>query len=448
MSLVARNILKQAALRNAAAAFNANIQVVWASRRYASDSGSSSHNSTSSSILSTTNGLGSYEEPEYAVTDDEDFNPAHVKIAYLPDNIRIEMYNLHKSDMEKWDEVALSRKYAASITRVRAVLLLMQRREELRNRLLGTTDGSVPAHWKVVYARYCEDKEANTPEALFQEFCATNKPKPAAKKTEGDAEAATVESADSETESVAEKTEVVAASSSAPSASFAAHFPTPASIQDMIARYEEHLTRTADQECFDDSMEQQLEVLRGHGVDTTFKELREGRDLNSITGYSPRLIGDDLNEYKKEMQRIKAKILSQTAAVPAKNSDDVDKELLTFDDKLKYAPADVENRAQVKFDHSSRWKFAYKDISELQSKTQPTMIRTRTGKLRPATPLEELGRSWYGKKPSYMDRQLLYNQKFNTYADPDQDETILTTFYQEKKKRNADLAEKMGGSAK
>lgn len=445
MSTVARNLLKHVALRNSSAAFNANIQVFAAAKRYRSTGTQSS----SSSILSTANSLGSVnQEPEYAVTDDEDFNPAQVKIAFLPDNIRIEMYNLHKSDPEKWNEVSLSRKYAASITRVRAVLMLMQRREELRNRLLGTTDGSVPLHWKVVYERYCEDKETNTPEVLFQEFCAGAKPKKT-KAAVTDSDETSEDGAEAEAdEAVEEAVEApVVSASGSPSSSLAAHFSTPASIADMIKRYEEHLARTEDQEYFDQNMEQQLEVLRGHGVDTTFKELREGRDLDSITGYSPRLIGDDLDEYKAEMQRIKAKILSQTAAVPAKNSDDVDKELMTFADKLKNAPDDIENRANVKFDHSSRWKFAYKDISELQSGIQPTMIRTRTGKLRPATPLEELGRSWYGKKPSYMDRQLLYTKKFNVYADPDQDEEILKSFYVEKKKRNAELAEKLGQKA-
>ena len=72
------------------------------------------------------------------------------------------------------------------------------------------------------------------------------------------------------------------------------------------------------------------------------------------------------------------------------------------------------------------------------------MIRTRGGSYRAATPLEEMGRSWYGKKPSFMDKQVLYNKKYHEYHDPDGDEGRASQFKVEKKKRNAALKEKMG----
>lgn len=395
-----------------------------------------------------------WEEPEYGVTDNEEFNPAAVKISYLPDYVRQEMYKLYQSDPNVWTEKELSRKYGTSITRTRAVLLLMQRREELRNRLLGTTDGSVPEHWKVVYEKHCEDREKYTPEALFQEFCVSSNSKPKTKAKVASAEVGNDSTEDPESEQSGEEgddvevvkemdvSSMVSASGSVGSGQYASLFSSPAAIKDMLDRYEEHLIRSEDQEYYDQYMEQQMDVLREHGVNTSFRELRAGRDLSSITGFTPRLIGDDLDEFKLEMQRLKATVLSQTSAVPAKNAEDVDRELMTYEDKLKFAPDDAENRADVKFDHECRWKFAFKDTSQLRQ-SQPTMIRTRTGKLRPATPLEELGRSWYGKKPNFMDRKVLYEQKYHKYADPDGDEHILKTFQPNKAARNAALAKKI-----
>lgn len=66
-----------------------------------------------------------------------------------------------------------------------------------------------------------------------------------------------------------------------------------------------------------------------------------------------------------------------------------------------------ENRANVKTDTLSRWKYSFRDLAK-PSKGEipkPTMIRTRTGKWRVANPLEEMNRSW-SKKPKYVDLYL------------------------------------------
>ena len=50
------------------------------------------------------------------------------------------------------------------------------------------------------------------------------------------------------------------------------------------------------------------------------------------------------------------------------------------------------------FEKFSRFKFAFKDLStQSVNENKPTMIRTRSGLWRVATPLEEFNRSWVGR---------------------------------------------------
>jgi hypothetical protein len=61
------------------------------------------------------------------------------------------------------------------------------------------------------------------------------------------------------------------------------------------------------------------------------------------------------------------------------------------DDDEDFDPQDFKETDDV----LCRWKFAFRDISEnAREQNAPTMIRTRRGLWRTATPLEELGRSW------------------------------------------------------
>ncbi len=121
-------------------------------------------------------GKSSYKEPADAVNDEYTTDPSAVKTPYVPDNVRAEMYKLHKDDPVKWTEQALAQHYGASLYRVRAVLLLLKKREEKMNILLGTTDGSIPPNWNTLYQKYSEDMTKFTPEVLFEAFCGKDAP--------------------------------------------------------------------------------------------------------------------------------------------------------------------------------------------------------------------------------------------------------------------------------
>ena len=310
-------------------------------KRYRSDNPNNQTNNRMMSVPSSSSGSGGnvrWEEPEYGVTDSEQMDPTGVKIAYLHDHVRIEMYNLHKNDPIEWNEAALSKHFGSSLTRTRAVLILMKRREDMRNELLGTTDGTVPTEWDLLYNKHIENREINTAEVLYKELCIDSEisvPAPAPTDTPTP-EAAVSSEANTESTSTSESEPVEAPAPTTTTVKAKINsVKSAAEVEGILKRVEEHYLRQADQEYQNETMEQHLMELAEEGVDVKFRELREGKDMNSITGYSPRLLGDDLDEYKLEMQRLRAKIMSQTSAVPTKKAEDVEKELMTYSDKVK-----------------------------------------------------------------------------------------------------------------
>src|SRR5690242_15121569 len=93
-------------------------------------------------------------EPEYGVEIEvgDDWSPKadelkKVKVPYMPEHTKQEMYRLHKADPIANTDSALAKQFNCSITRVRAVIYLHKHREEVRNKLLDTTDGTVKPHW-------------------------------------------------------------------------------------------------------------------------------------------------------------------------------------------------------------------------------------------------------------------------------------------------------------
>lgn len=85
-----------------------------------------------------------------------------------------------------------------------------------------------------------------------------------------------------------------------------------------------------------------------------------------------------MDEYKEELQRLRSKILSQTAAIPALNARDVEQQLTTHAEKSLNALPEVGDVTEVGKPKFARWKFAFRDISKDKA-VSPTMIRTRAG---------------------------------------------------------------------
>ena len=245
--------------------------------------------------------------------DEHYVDPKTVSIPYLRDKTRVEMYQKHKSDPETWDVKKLSLHYGTSIDRTNAVLFLMKQREEVQNKL-GAHDLS-PEH-KSMYEKHMSDPETNTPQKLSEEF-GINLPQ----------------------------------------------------VHEILANLKIHFARLNNLQASEDHMTSMMAEYEEDGIDTSFKEIpHEGRLEKR---YTPRFFGDD--EEKEAVESLKRLIARDTRAVIEPSVND----FMSYADKSQLIVPEQPNRAQVKTDGLSRWKFAYRDSSKLES--QPTMIRTRTG---------------------------------------------------------------------
>jgi len=74
---------------------------------------------------------GLRKELPYMVSDDTADDPSDVKIPYLKDEKRQEMFSLHIDDPERWSIQKLSQHYGTSLERTSAVIFLMQSRHDL-----------------------------------------------------------------------------------------------------------------------------------------------------------------------------------------------------------------------------------------------------------------------------------------------------------------------------
>lgn len=245
--------------------------------------------------------------------DEHSVDPKTVQIPYLRDKTRMEMYQKHKSDPMTWDVKKLSLHYGTSIDRTNAVLFLMKRREELQAKL-GAVDVS-PEH-KSMYDKHVSDPETHTPEKLSEEFGIN-----------------------------------------------------VAQVHEILANLKMHFARLNTLQASEDHMTSMMAEYEEDGIDTSFKEIpHEGRLEKR---YTPRFFGDD--EEKEAVENLKRLIARDTRAVVEPSVAD----FMSIADRSQLVAPEQPNRAQVKTDGLSRWKFAYRDSSKIES--QPTMIRTRTG---------------------------------------------------------------------
>ena len=67
-------------------------------------------------------------EPKYLVRKDSKGDPKALKVPYLRDSVREEMYARHMSDPQEWSFTRLSQAYRSSLMRTKAVVLLMHKR--------------------------------------------------------------------------------------------------------------------------------------------------------------------------------------------------------------------------------------------------------------------------------------------------------------------------------
>ena len=378
-----------------------------------------------------------YKEPEYGVQPDTEANmyiaPSEVVLPYLRESQQMEMWKLHSENPEEWTIAQLSQKYGASIDRVKAVITLLRAREEMmaeKNVL------NIPDQWKEIYKKYTDfDPEAVAAEAAAaQEKVVEEKEEDS---IDGVAEVPVAEGAASEAEGESEPKEAAASVELDPVKVLAKEYSlSESAVNGIIESMKWHSAR---QQNLDDANEYWDGVasdLEQTGVDTNFRETAVQSKRKLVTDdYYPALFGDDgFEAHKQELLHR----LSKETKAHVVDVDPTPVFLRPNQATDTIVPSDVENKADVKTDGFSRWKFAFRDLSK--SKTQPTMIRTRKGKWRQATLLEEAKRSWI-KNPSKLDMEV-YRERIKEYLDPDGDEQEAKDLILRKTaRRKAQLAE-------
>jgi Eukaryotic mitochondrial regulator protein len=181
-------------------------------------------------------------------------------------------------------------------------------------------------------------------------------------------------------------------------------------VQTILSNLQQHHARLTTLNDSEEHMATVMASLEGEGIDTSFREV--SLDNTLAQKYTPRLFGDD--EEEEAIALLKKLIEKETRAKVEPSVD----EFINNARKQGIAAPEESNNAGVKTDSLSRWKFAFRDTSRVN--VQPTMIRTRRGGWRVATPLEDSHRSWT-KSTSYFNNEM-NKSKWEPYLDPDGDE--------------------------
>lgn len=191
-------------------------------------------------------------------------------------------------------------------------------------------------------------------------------------------------------------------------------------MKDIVSRLTEHTIRSTNlKNSIEDTEETMLE-LRRSGVDTTFRETASDHDQKFDHNYFPRVFGDDTLEAERARLRNKLAVATRAKYEP-QVKDIMGKQR---DDTSTTHAKPVDNRAGVPTDTFMRAKFAFLDTSSEKSEDGATLIRTRDGRIRKATPLEEMQTSWSGRHPNYLEIAL-HEEMMKMHVDPDKDDNTV-----------------------
>lgn len=307
------------------------------------------------------------DEPDYVVDPEALLDLEKVKVTYIRDVEKQQVYARFMSDPAKWDVKSLADFYAMSEERAQAIVYLMHNRyqmmqakgfevsivEDKSNRedkdypamVMNGVEFVVPGPrvvvkipelWSSLYASYLQDpsKPLGT---ILEEFYQANPD-------------------ESSRLSVEELKKIV----------------------DDLKDHEERLQNIRD---YEEHMEEFLEELADSGADVTFQEIRVVSDKAQRfeKTYFPRTLHDD--EIEQEKQQLLKKIEQQTRGTVERNLQFYHEQFNGNDFKAPKASGDGK----------TRWKFAFRDLSKVEelraaqkNKTEPadvpTLIRTRGGK--------------------------------------------------------------------
>jgi hypothetical protein len=332
-------------------------------------------------------------ESEYMVQTDPLVNPKDFKITLLSEKTKAEIYQKHKSDPVNWSIAALAKSYKANPDRIKAVVLLQRQREEFFIKS-GLQDNL--QEWLNISKRHA-DLVASPP---MQEDGTTP----------------------------VEKT---------PLALAAEEFKkSEEEISEILKKIKKHMEAQSDAEQTERDLADLMADFKEMGYDTNFKETSSQERSSFLDNYYPEFLGDD--NFEEEKKKLLARIQRETKAKSSKAEEEYESmhniaiaaDSFTTPEHINVMGTISEADSSGKL---SRWKFAFRDLSE-PIDNRKTYVRSRGGKLRLATPLETMGRSW-SQRPKNLDVEL-YKDKLAKYNDPDQDEAAFVELQQRRLARD------------
>lgn len=264
----------------------------------------------------------SSQEPSYMVDSDERVDAHLVKVPFLSEDAKLDMYQKHVAEPEVWTIQKLSQHFGSSLQRTSAVIYLMRKRQEamVRAGITGSDDQNVSAELKV-YEKYCEDKTKSL-ENLAEELG-------------GDSKYNTVQ------------------------------------LKQIVEKWDTHRKRMENVNQHEAYMKGVMESLAGDGIDTSFQETPTDAKRSLQDSYYPELFGDEA--LKEEKEKLLRRVSSETKA---KINDDVMYMMSKFANQsgLPAAPAYISASCLSAFDKAettakpNRWKFAFRDLSHMNYK--------------------------------------------------------------------------------
>jgi AraC-like DNA-binding protein len=341
----------------------------------------------------------------------------------------MEIYAKFKQNPVDSSFAKLAQEYRMSLTRCKAVIYLMRTREEM---MISNGVLNIPEAWQRIYDAHTQHSqrlveiETIKKQIAARDEAAAIKAKKKQKKevTAGSTAAppATSEGAPSSSSAdpLTERLQQLeAATPWTPEALAAEHKLSVDEVNKIVAEMADHSLRSENLRAGVADMEARLAEFREAGVNTAFRETSDDSDTEFDRKYFPRLFRDD--EWEEETRRQRAALLIATRAKSDPSVSDIMNK--RYDNTSSVISAPVGNAAGVPTSQFMRSKLAFIDISNETTSSGATLVRTRGGTQRVATPLEEMQRSWGGRKPTYLD--LALNEKLVTmHVDPDKDEAL------------------------
>jgi hypothetical protein len=352
----------------------------------------------------------------------------------LTDRTKLEIYALHKSDESKWTYQALAEKYGMSKARAKAVVYLMTTRDEQQQSLLGESYGILAEFtdegkeitvrkWVEIFERYNISKLEGE-----QEYDNTDK----SNMTMLDPEEGGDDKVNEEVSSKIERNGVSKLLNELKENGSVSRDFSLNDLHSKMNAVNDHIKKLTHVAIKETQLADVMDKVSKAGYSTSFREIGGMKGSSVENSYYPELFGD--NDEGNTIRRLRKMIEADTKAALEVDSD-LNSLLESEGENNESSPPFLrsaveeslgdeykEVRQNVSDDDMSRWKFAFKDLSE---PTSSTMIRTRRGLWRKANALEEMNRSWT-RNPGKIDIE--FSKKIaSKYADADDDNVAAIT---------------------